>query len=94
MTSKDLYWELSKIFSSPHNDTGIEMSEAEAELREALGRGHTHQQIIFKMRQMLECLRNEGEPYRSKLSAVIRNRFWEKSFTTMIPYKPFIVEDF
>lgn len=93
MNAKDLYWELSTIFSSPHNDTSMEMAECESELREALGKGHLPNYIITKMEQMIDWMRSEGDPYKSKLSLVIKNRFWEKSFVQMIPYKPFKIED-
>jgi hypothetical protein len=92
MTSKDMYWELNRIFSSPHNDSTHEMAEAQHELNDAMAEGYAPEKIILRMKQMVAHMEDNGDPYRSKLSLAIKNRFWEKTFVKMIPYRPFRVE--
>lgn len=93
MTGEQLYWELSRQYSSPHNDTSYEMNEAVLELNEALGKGLTPQYVQNKMAQLITRMREDGNNFKSHLAAVIKNRFWDKTFIERIPYKPFMVEE-
>jgi hypothetical protein len=70
------------------------MNEAEADLKEALGRGYKPELIKLKMHQYLDAMREEGMVHKARLSIVIKNKFWEKQWVPMVEYKPFKVEGY
>jgi hypothetical protein len=87
MQAKELYIELNKLYSSEHNDNHVDMRVAHSLLEEVLESGVDPNLLISKMKEMIS---NLDSAYKTKLSTVIMNRFWEKTFTEMIPYKPFL----
>jgi hypothetical protein len=83
-----LYSELNRIMSSTHNDTPAEQADAIEILRQEMILGTKPEVFIEKMKAMKSATDQRGD-YLSKLSTVIKNRFWEKSFTTAIPFRAF-----
>lgn len=90
MNNKDiaeqLYWELNRMFSSEHSDTPNEQASGMFELELAVNRGETSAGIEKKMRQMLMV--SDGM-FKTKLSVLIKNRFWEKQFVQSQPLRRF-----
>lgn len=88
MEASELYAELNRIMSSPHNDGPSEQAEAIEILRQNLVLGVKPELFISKMRSMKTVTDRRGD-YLTKLSVVIKNRFWEKTFSTPIPHRKF-----
>jgi hypothetical protein len=86
MEIEKLYRQLSRMYSSPHNDSDEEMGSAKSILSCAINEdGETAEGIIAKMKQ-LAAIEND---FKSKLSAAIKNRFWEKTFSHAVPRRQF-----
>ncbi len=84
ITGKELYWQLSRAYSSEHNDLPNEMNRAQVELQLALDDGLSPELCMKKMKHLLAKIGRDNE-YKTKISTVILNRFWDKEFLEMIP---------
>lgn len=85
----DLYWELNRIYSSPHSESPEEMRFCVDLLKNAI---YTKQipaeTLIKKMKEMTEEL-NRVDSMKAKLTNVIFSRFWEKTFKQPVAHREF-----
>jgi hypothetical protein len=92
MEPRKLYRELSKIYNSHHNDTSSEIQNATYELEQTMAEGVKAEHIINKMKELSEFIKFSGNEFNSKLSTVILNRFWDKTFFEPIPFRELKVD--
>ena len=86
----DVYEELSSIYSCKFADTMEERDRAIRELTHFINNQDTEKRVDYELmfKKMYELKANTND-FQSKLCSHILNRFWEKSFSEMIPRKRF-----
>lgn len=88
MSAEELYDVLNVLYSTTHNDRPEERDKGISLLEKALISGVNHEDIIEKMKRMIQ-LNTEA---RGKLYSAILGKFWERGFAQTIPYRKFKFE--
>lgn len=90
MTTKELYYELSRIYSCRYADRPEEIERAYVLLYEAISSGETTAaEMLRKMRQLKA---RNADGIESRLYTHIESHFWEKTYVAQYfklrPFKP------
>lgn len=80
----DTYGKLSEIYGSPYPSSTDERIQAIKLLDEEFTKGLNPKYVIFKMNQLSKLAE-----FKSKVAAVIIDKFWDKNFVKGVEYRPF-----
>ncbi|WP_216726132.1 hypothetical protein [Hymenobacter siberiensis] len=72
---EDLYFQLSAAYGSPHSDHADDIHQACLKLRRALSLDNQTPELLV---QKIKLLRDKTGDFKTKLSNVIADRFWNK----------------
>lgn len=84
---REIYYEISRTYSSPYNDNRDDLKDAIRMIHDALNvRKLSKEFLLAKLTELMEF---EDSDFKTKISTLLLNRYWEKSYRPEIKRKVF-----